>query len=137
MRQGEVHVRMTGSDAAQQALLQGQSDLHRLLASAGATSSSVQVGDQAATFGQAPDQNGSPDGSRREPGPDAPGSASDQPGSDVRRDPSGHRHGGGDPAGRGARVLVAPELPTDRHAGDRTAPQNPSRRDQRRLDVSV
>jgi len=78
VRRGEVHVRMSGSEAAQAALLQGQSDLHRLLAGAGASTSSVQVGDQTATFGAGPD--GAPSGAG-------------QPGPDVRREAHGQQFG--------------------------------------------
>jgi len=133
VRQGEVHVRMTGSDAAQQALLQGQSDLHRLLMTAGATSSSVQVGDQTATFGQ--DQGASHHGARQDPGSGTPGSAFDQAGSDLRRDPSGQQRDADDP-GRGTRTQPTGH-PTDRHAGAPAGQQDPSRRQPRRLDVSV
>jgi flagellar hook-length control protein FliK len=46
VRNGEVHVRMAGGELAQQALLQGAPELHRLLEAAGASSSQVVVGDQ-------------------------------------------------------------------------------------------
>jgi flagellar hook-length control protein FliK len=45
VRNGDVHVRMTGSDAAHQALLNGAPELQRLLERAGAGSSQVVVGD--------------------------------------------------------------------------------------------
>jgi flagellar hook-length control protein FliK len=45
VRNGEVHVRMAGGELAQQALLQGAPELHRLLEAAGAASSQVVVGD--------------------------------------------------------------------------------------------
>ena len=51
VRNGEVHVRMLGSDLAQQALRAGAPELQRLLESTGATSSQVVVGDQ----GSSPD----------------------------------------------------------------------------------
>ena len=46
VRDGDVSVRLSGSDAAQRALLQGASDLQRLLESVGAKSAQVLVGDQ-------------------------------------------------------------------------------------------
>ena len=46
VRHGDVHVRMTGSEQAQQALRSGAPELHRLLDLAGASSTSVVVGDQ-------------------------------------------------------------------------------------------
>jgi flagellar hook-length control protein FliK len=49
VRNGEVHVRMAGSELAQHALLQGAPELHRLLDLAGATSSQIVVGEQTAT----------------------------------------------------------------------------------------
>lgn len=45
VRHGEVHVRMAGGETAQQALLHGAPELHRLLESAGATSSQLVVGE--------------------------------------------------------------------------------------------
>ncbi len=151
VRRGEVHVRMTGSQAAQDALLQGQSDLHRLLAGAGATSSSVQVGDRVATLGNAlgagpesggPDNrsdtgSGSWDDGRHSRGSDG---TSDQPGSDVRRDAAG-RQAGDDPAARGARptrpVGDPTGDPTGPHRSGPAIPQDPRGRQSSRLDVSV
>jgi hypothetical protein len=49
VRNGEVHVRLSGSDAAQGALLQGAGELHRLLDRAGASATQVVVGDRTAT----------------------------------------------------------------------------------------
>jgi flagellar hook-length control protein FliK len=46
VRNGEVHVRMVGSELAQQALRAGAPDLQRLLDLGGASSSQVVVGDQ-------------------------------------------------------------------------------------------
>lgn len=46
VRQGEVHVRMSGGDQAQQSLLLGAHELHRLLDQVGATSSQIVVGDR-------------------------------------------------------------------------------------------
>jgi flagellar hook-length control protein FliK len=48
IRNGEVHVRMSGSDAAQNALLQGAGELHRLLDRTGASTTHVVVGDRTA-----------------------------------------------------------------------------------------
>ena len=45
VRDGDVSVRLTGSEAAQRALLQGAGDLQRLLESVGAKSAQVVVGD--------------------------------------------------------------------------------------------
>ncbi|WP_148575481.1 flagellar hook-length control protein FliK [Nocardioides caldifontis] len=60
VRGGEVHVRMAGGEAAQQALLQGAPELHRLLEATGATSSRLEIGDARSTF----------DGGRRDHAPD-------------------------------------------------------------------
>jgi flagellar hook-length control protein FliK len=49
VRNGEVQVRMSGGEQAQQALLSGAPELHRLLDVAGATSSQIQVGSQSST----------------------------------------------------------------------------------------
>ncbi|HET6561860.1 MAG TPA: flagellar hook-length control protein FliK [Marmoricola sp.] len=59
VRNGEVQVRMSGGEQAQQALLAGAPELHRLLDAAGATSSQIQVGNQSSTttLGQNPDQH--------------------------------------------------------------------------------
>jgi hypothetical protein len=138
VRRGEVHVRMTGSEAAQQALLQGQSDLHRLLAGAGATTSSVQVGDQAATLGTGPD-GGRGDEARRDGStPDGTRGSSGQPGTDVRRDAGGDqpahtdgRTGRGGPDSGGAASTTG-----GAGNGPATTP-DPSRRHARRLDVRV
>jgi flagellar hook-length control protein FliK len=46
VRDGDVHVRMTGSELAQQALRAGAPELQRLLDLSGASSSQVVVGDQ-------------------------------------------------------------------------------------------
>jgi hypothetical protein len=72
VRNGEVHVRMSGSDAAQGALLQGAGELHRLLDRSGATTTHIVVGDRTATdpgLGGSPQDNrtdlsGSQDGTR-------------------------------------------------------------------------
>jgi flagellar hook-length control protein FliK len=63
VRDGDVQVRMTGSEQAQQALRAGAPELQRLLDLAGATSSQVVVGDQ----GSAPDA-GLPGGTDRHQG---------------------------------------------------------------------
>jgi flagellar hook-length control protein FliK len=49
VRQGEVHVRMAGSELAQRALQQGAPELHRLLEAVGAGSSQIVVGDHSST----------------------------------------------------------------------------------------
>lgn len=49
VRQGEVHVRLAGGDAARAALAQGAPELHRLLEAAGATSTQISVGDHTTT----------------------------------------------------------------------------------------
>jgi flagellar hook-length control protein FliK len=48
VRNGEVHVRLSGSDAAQNALLSGAGELHRLLDRSGAAATHVVVGDRTA-----------------------------------------------------------------------------------------
>ena len=50
VKDGDVHVRMTGSEQAQQALRAGAPELHRLLDLAGASSSQVVVGDQGSSL---------------------------------------------------------------------------------------
>ena len=67
VRDGDVQVRMIGSEQAQQALRAGAPELQRLLDLAGATSSQIIVGDQ----GRAPDA-GQPGAADRHPG-DQPG----------------------------------------------------------------
>jgi flagellar hook-length control protein FliK len=54
VRDGDVSVRLSGSDAAQRALLQGASDLQRLLESVGAKSAQVLVGDPGTQAQQQP-----------------------------------------------------------------------------------
>jgi flagellar hook-length control protein FliK len=62
VRNGEVHVRMAGSELAQQALAHGAPELHRLLESVGATSSQVVVGDQGFTSQYGGHADGHPSG---------------------------------------------------------------------------
>ncbi|GAA1931171.1 flagellar hook-length control protein FliK [Nocardioides marmoribigeumensis] len=54
VRDGDVSVRLSGSDAAQRALLQGASDLQRLLETVGARNAQVVVGDPTAGQGGQP-----------------------------------------------------------------------------------
>jgi flagellar hook-length control protein FliK len=61
VRNGDVHVRMTGSQAAHQALLNGAPELHRLLDRAGASSSEIVVGDGSTNGGQSTDRGASQD----------------------------------------------------------------------------
>jgi flagellar hook-length control protein FliK len=57
VRNGEVQVRMSGGEQAQQALLAGAPELHKLLDLAGATSSQIQVGSQSSTQDQSLDRS--------------------------------------------------------------------------------
>jgi flagellar hook-length control protein FliK len=54
VRDGDVSVKLSGSDAAQRALLQGASDLQRLLETVGARNAQVVVGDPTAGQGGQP-----------------------------------------------------------------------------------
>ncbi len=72
VRDGDVSVRLSGSDAAQRALLQGASDLQRLLESVGAKSAQVVVGDQSQGSASWAGQAGQSGTGRQ--GPDRPAS---------------------------------------------------------------
>jgi flagellar hook-length control protein FliK len=74
VRDGDVSVRLTGSEAAQRALLQGAGDLQRLLESVGARTAQVVVGDP--TGGQAGQSGHAAPGWDRRPGQGHPGTPS-------------------------------------------------------------
>ncbi len=84
VRDGDVSVRLSGSDAAQRALLQGAHDLQRLLENVGARTASVLVGDptggQAGSLGQF-GQSGQPGQAGAGWGQQPSGSGQGRPGS--------------------------------------------------------
>ena len=91
VRNGDVHVRMAGNDAAHQALLNGAPELQRLLERAGAGSSQIVVGDgSAATHSM---DRGSSQGQQHRDSSHLFGAQDGMP-NDAGRHPQNHRTAG-------------------------------------------
>jgi hypothetical protein len=119
VRNGQVHVRMTGSEAAQNALLNGAGELHRLLDRTGASTTHIVVGDRTAGdagLGSSAQDNRSDLSGSQDRTPDGAGNHSNDRNAGTRDGATSARDG----AARGAQPRSSTDPAADTGGGTRT-----------------